>query len=586
MMRKMKFLTLIFAICLGASIAVSSMGLVANVSADETEPTVTYSKTQSTAFNEFEANGGIKNIEDLVEGANSYKLLNDGAYVDDNKNIVLESRDATTGEDSTRLRSFTIKNEYTDIGVKYKFKKDGDKEIMVLNELRGTVVNTYYWADSVNPQIMFVYNPESKLVRFAFSINGLGGLVWDQCNSNLEINADEYITVEYGGFNVESDFLLFIRLTNNTSGKSIYAEAFYSGAKLNRSGFVKIYNSCYNTFRGGKPMEGTNYMQDITIEGINAPVMSKYVFKGEKELNYKTYDISDILPVGDEGATFTWNAGDKTNSPSRSLLNRKLDSTNFILKTKIRMGGSNKIKFTITARSSDGWDKGGYKYIFSNTGILLSGQEKETAFAFEANKDYVLELACLDWHFAGEILSAGVYLSVKVDGTLVTEIYVEEGTVSDSELGNVLSGMLRGEKGNSVTFSAVTKSSETNEISVKATKTQVKIGKKIRLEASASMPTIFDEVSYEIVSGGEFATIEDNAVTGVADGVVQVKAVVKNSYGTFYSEPISITVGEGAKPEESTGSSGCSGCSSAVSGALPAFAAAMAAVIFKKKKGE
>ncbi len=582
MMRKMKFLALALIVCMAVSLVVSSVGLATSVHA--AEPTVTYSKTPSQAFTDFETGGGIKNIEDLVGDANSYKLINDGAYVDENKNVVLESRDATTGEDSTRVRSLTVKNEYTDIGVKYKFKKDGDKEIMILNEVRGTLVNTYYWADSVNPQVMFVYNPESKWVRFAFSINGLGGLVWDKCNSALEFNADEYITVEYGGLSVGNDFLLFIRVTNE-SGTSAYGEALYSGASVNRSGFIKIYNSCYNTFKGGDVMSGTNYMQDVTIEGIEQPTMSKYVFKGEKEVNYKTYDISDILPVGD-GATFTWNAGDKSDSPSRSLLNRKLDSSNFVLKTKIRMSGSNKIKFTITARSNDGWDNGGYKYVFTNSGVLLSGQNKETAFAFEPDKDYVLELTCLDWHFIGEVIPAGVYLSVSVDGQFVTEVYAEEGTVGDDLLGNVLSGMLRGEKGNSITFSAVEKSSATNEVSIEASKTEIKIGKKTRFETKTSMPTIFDEVSYEIVSGSEFATIEDNALTGVADGEVKVRAILKNSYGTFYSEPISIMVGEG-KTTDDNSSTEKKGCSGNVGGAMFVSAIAFAtAMILKKKKGE
>lgn len=588
-MRKIKFLTLILA-CTVASLAVSPVGFAARVFADDATAKIEFSRTPSKAFTDFEKEGGIKNIEDLVGEANSYKLLNEGAYIDENKNVVLESRDSSPGQDANngRLRSLTIKNDYKDIGVKYKFKKDGDKEIMILNEVRGTLVESFYWATSVNPQVMFVYNPDSKLVRFAFTVNGLGDLEWDKCNSNLELKADEYITVEYGAINVNDDFLLFIRVTNG-SGATAYGEALYREATVNQSGFIKIYNSCYNSFMRGGGADGVfsspNNMQNVTIEGINAPTMSKYVFKGEKESNFKTYDISDILPVG-EGATFTWNAGDKADSPSRSLLNRELDSSNFILKTRIRMGGSNKIKFTITARSNDGWDNGGYKYVFTNKGVLLSGQEKETEFAFEANKDYVLELACLDWYFVGEVIPAGVYLSVSVDGKLVTEVYAEEGTIGDELLGNVLSGMLRGEKGNSITFSAANKSSATNEITVKATKSDIKVGKKTRFEAKASMPTLFDEISYEIVSGDEFAAIEDNALTGVADGEVKVRAVLKNSYGTFYSEPLSITVGEGEKPEN-TGSTGKKGCSCGVGGTLSVLSIVFAvAVILKRKKCE
>ena len=589
-MRKIKFLTLILAVCTVASLAVSPVGFAARVFADDATAKIEFSRTPSKAFTDFEKEGGIKNIEDLVGEANSYKLLNEGAYIDENKNVVLESRDSSPGQDANngRLRSLTIKNDYKDIGVKYKFKKDGDKEIMILNEVRGTLVESFYWATSVNPQVMFVYNPDSKLVRFAFTVNGLGDLEWDKCNSNLELKADEYITVEYGAINVNDDFLLFIRVTNG-SGATAYGEALYREATVNQSGFIKIYNSCYNSFMRGGGADGVfsspNNMQNVTIEGINAPTMSKYVFKGEKESNFKTYDISDILPVG-EGATFIWNAGDKADSPSRSLLNRELDSSNFILKTKIRMGGSNKIKFTITARSNDGWDNGGYKYVFTNKGVLLSGQEKETEFAFEANKDYVLELACLDWYFVGEVIPAGVYLSVSVDGKLVTEVYAEEGTIGDELLGNVLSGMLRGEKGNSITFSAANKSSATNEVTVKATKSDIKVGKKTRFEAKASMPTLFDEISYEIVSGNEFAAIEDNALTGVADGEVKVRAVLKNSYGTFYSEPLSITVGEGEKTEN-TGSTGKKGCSCGVGGTLSVLSIVFAvAVILKRKKCE
>lgn len=587
MMRKMKYLTFILSVCLCVTLAFSSKGFDMSVMAEDTSVNVEFSKTPSRIFTDFEKSGGIKNIEDVVEGANSYKLLNDGAYIDDNKNVVLESRDTSSQDvDSGRLRSLTIKGDYTNIGVKYKFKKDGDKEIMVLNEVRGTLIETYYWATSVNPQVMFVYNPVSKLVRFAFTVNGLGALTWDKCNSTLELKADEYITVEYGATSENNDFLLFIRVTNG-SGESVYAEALYHGVTVNQAGFIKIYNSCYNSFMRGGAADGVysspNNMQDVTIEGINAPTMSKYVFKGEKESNYKMYDVSDILPIGD-GATFTWNSGDKADSPNRSLLNSELDSSNFVLKTKVKFGGSNKIKFTITARSNDGWDNGGYKYVFTNKGVLLSGQENETAFAFETDKDYVLELACLDWYFVGEVIPAGVYLSVSVDGKLVTEEWVEDGTVGDESIGNVLSGMLRGEKGNSVTFSAVNKSSATNEVSISATKTDIKVGKKTRFETKVSMPTLFDEVSYEIVSGNEFATIEDNALTGVADGEVKVRAVVKNSYGTFYSEPISILVGDAQRADTPAAGSDEKGCFGGFEGMFSVMALVLASIVILKKR--
>lgn len=296
-MRKIKFLTLILAVCTVAFLAVSTVGFAARVFADDATAKIEFSRTPSKAFTDFEKEGGIKNIEDLVGEANSYKLLNEGAYIDENKNVVLESRDSSPGQDANngRLRSLTIKNDYKDIGVKYKFKKDGDKEIMILNEVRGTLVESFYWATSVNPQVMFVYNPDSKLVRFAFTVNGLGDLEWDKCNSNLELKADEYITVEYGAINVNDDFLLFIRVTNG-SGATAYGEALYREATVNQSGFIKIYNSCYNSFMRGGGADGVfsspNNMQNVTIEGINAPTMSKYVFKGEKESNFKTYDIS------------------------------------------------------------------------------------------------------------------------------------------------------------------------------------------------------------------------------------------------------------------------------------------------------
>jgi len=94
------------------------------------------------------------------------------------------------------------------------------------------------------------------------------------------------------------------------------------------------------------------------------------------------------------------------------------------------------------------------------------------------------------------------------------------------------------------------------------------------------------EVTYEIISGGEYSYIdEEGYLNGIKDGVTVIVAKVTNSFGTFTSNELTIKIGEGL-PESKPSAPASRGCKNSASGVATLTALALVAVEIIRKKNK
>lgn len=539
------------------------------------DPAWVGSSTEYAEYTEFVEENGVTNIEDLIGSARNYKFIKtDGAGKTEDGNFYLESQDWAGGLEAQYCRSLRVYSKFTNYVTRYKVKYDGGC-MMLMHELRGVIDSGLYWAESGNLSIMLRVCADNNEIATGFSTNGMNGLEWSKIpNLNLKLTPGGYAEVEVGCIDIEGGILLSLKVTDMETGNSAIAQGKKEGS-FAQAGFFTIYNSPFN--KCYVPDNAQNLMQTVKIEGIEAPSLSKWVFEPEIDPSYTKYDVSQVIPVGEEGKTYVYGTNDKVDSPNRAIFGVKVDKLNYSVAFKIKAENTATVNFSLALRSSKLGDTTGYKVVFKTGSVTIAKGEAQP-IAMLPDTEYKVEVGCTDYYLQGEAVASGAYIFVKIDDALVAEGYIDpaDSEYSGLSTGNYLTGILRGDKGGSLSLKPLNVNTVENTVEIKATRMSIPVNKITRLEGTPSLETLLDEVSFEIVEGEKYATLDGNGLTGKADGVVKVRAKVSNPYGDFYSEAIEITVGTGMPVQEEASNEGGIG---AILGGCTSFVGSASAVI-------
>lgn len=532
------------------------------------------------------------NIEDYIANASVVKLKA-GAEKQTDNNVFFEMPDFMD-----YCKSLKIIGSNPEPKIKFRSVYTGEKDgayedVYLVFEIRSQMDYGNYWGTGM-PIVRLRYSgflasdsDEKDCLWFDFFTNGWSGTPQYATftNKDFKLEAGEYY-VEFGAVNTtdaqnREGLTFFVNVIQGD--KQAYAECTMTGDyNLSKTGDVAIYQSPYKTalIDGDKDPNYNGVVSSFTLmsvdkereidgETVAIGAMSLYNPKIRVVENYDEYDISDIVPIG-SGKTYTKIDGDTT-SASQSMINATSVRTNnggYSVKMKIKFTGDD-FGCTFAFRGRNTHAKNGYTIIIADTVVIIGA--KQVNSPFRPGETYEIEMGCLDFYIADERTPSGTWVYLKVNGVLVADDTIDRKT----DLGTYFCGLVEGAGDSMVTVSSTKDDAAQPVVTIVSNKTIVTEGKRTSLSYTNSMPTAFDKVTYEVVSGS--ATIRDGALYSETNGRIVVRAKVTNEFGTFYSEEITLN----ADSEE-----GGSGCGSAVDGAvialpLIAFAAIM---IFRKKE--
>jgi hypothetical protein len=323
----------------------------------------------------------------------------------------------------------------------------------------------------------------------------------------------------------------------------------------------------------------------LSVDG-ESTLLSQYAPSYDEALKVVDHDISDYMPIGQDGITYTTTSAED----SKNIINVR----KFIVNTKndmyLKFTGDYNLRMAFfTDRSEDTNCSAGYHVIFTPNSISVQSylggkvQANETvAFAMPLNEKVHVSVRAVQLYIEGVI--QGVRLTVFVNGE---EVVSGDFALQLTTLPTYFDGIMSG-NGSVTIYPYNTDVTATNGIVLKAAKESVAIDKQIKLGYEVDKEIVGDEVSYRIVSGEEFAQLKTNAngttyLVGVKDGKVKVVASITNEYGTFESEAVEIVIGTGEAVVDNTVS--CNGCSGSISGlTMGVFAIFASGLLFIKKK--
>ena len=542
------------------------------------------------------------NIEDYIGEASVVKLKADAEKLSDN-NVFFEMPDLMD-----YCKSLKIVGSNAEPKIKFRSVYTGEKngvyeDIYLVFEIRSEMDYGNYWGTGM-PIVRLRYSgflasdsAEKDCLWFDFFPNGWSGTPQYATftNKNFKLEEGKEYFVEFGAVNTtdaqgRDGFTFFVNVIQGD--KQAYAECTMTGEyNVSETGDVTIYQSPYKTalIDGDKDPNYKGVVSSFTlmsvdkereIDGNTMPigVMSFYNPKIRVAENYDEYDISDIVPIG-TGKTYTKIEGDTT-SASQSMINATSVRTNnggYLVRMKIKFTGDD-FGCTFAFRGKNTHANSGYTISIAENVVIIGAIQ--VASPFVTGKTYEIEIGCIDFYIADEITPSGTKVYLKVNGELVAEDTIDKKT----GLGTYFCGLVEGAGDSTVTISSAKESATQPDVTLESSRMIVAAGKRTSLSYKISMPTAFDEVEYEIVSGD--AEIKDGALYSNTDGKIVVRAKVTNEFGTFYSEGITLNADSGESDSSSDSSSG-GGCGSAVDGAviaLPFIAIVAIIMIFKKKE--
>ena len=550
----------------------------------------------------FKANKGWENktidfetqkIEDYIAGSSVVKLKAN-AEKDADGNVLLRS-----GDSAGYCKSLKMIGAKAEPQIKFRSTYDGGDVYLVM-ELRSALDNGNFWLTEGAPMVRLRYNESkaesedlSECLWFDFFNNGLQGAPQFVIYHNTEfrlVKGDFF--VEFGAVNKKDvqgndGFVFFVKVTQGDS--VAYGECYMTGDyNVSDSGDVAVYISPAPTSLLLDYSDWTT--QDVKdsviksvdtereIDGVTKKIgaMSLYSPKIRRAENTDEYDVSDIVPIG-SGVTYTKVEGD-TESASQSMINAT-DITNknggYSVKMRIKFTGAD-FGLTFAFRGKNALAKSGYKLIIADDVVIIGSMTKASPFV--PDREYDVEVGCIDYFVADERVPSGTIVYLKVGSELIAEDNIEKMV----GLGNYFCALIEGAGGSKVTITSAKAESERKayDLRTKANKTIVSNGKKTTLSYECNMKTAYDNVSYEIVKGD--ARIDGEGLYSNTDGEIIVRVKIENEFGTFYGEEITLNKGaDGGQSGESGGKKGCKG--GIAVGALP-FVVAAAAIIAKKRR--
>lgn len=309
---------------------------------------------------------------------------------------------------------------------------------------------------------------------------------------------------------------------------------------------------------------------------------------------YIEKDISEVMPVG-SGVTFdvTTNAEKLNETTVQSAVKTvAFDKLNF----KITPNANGKFSTYILMKAptaTSTYEDGGIFFWISNDNVVIGNKENsESAVAaefpenaFVSGQTTTVSVAAIPYYLDGT--HAGYYCAIYVNGSenALVEIYLDIATCETGVYTNILTQDLGNDYGVTYASASATPKSAAEVMDVKLATTS---GKTEFTNPRAGLTLSHFEVAGEIVGDlvieGDATFDKDTKfLTFTKEGTVKVYYTVKNAFGEFKSNELTLTYAT-EKPTDS-GGKGCSGSITGVS-ALSVLAVAAAVVIAKKKKND
>lgn len=309
---------------------------------------------------------------------------------------------------------------------------------------------------------------------------------------------------------------------------------------------------------------------------------------------YIEKDIADVMPVG-SGVTFNV----KTDA-------EKLNET--MVQSAVKAAAFDKLNFKITPNANgkfstyvlmkaptatSTYEDGGIFFWVSNDNVVIGNKENsESAVAaefpenaFVSGQTTTVSIAAIPYYLDGT--HAGYYCAIYVNGseTALVEIYLDIATCETGVYTNILTQDLGNDYGVTYSSASATPKSAAEVMNVTLATTSDKTEFTTpRAGLTLSHFEVAGEIVGDLVIEGD-ATFDNDTkfLTFTKEGTVKVYYTVKNAFGEFKSNELTLTYAT-EKPTDS-GGKGCSGSITGVS-ALSVLAVATAVVIAKKKKND
>ena len=425
------------------------------------------------------------------------------------------------------------------------------------------------------------------------------------------------------GRKYKAEFFDYVKIrvgASNWGGENTVTVSGYgTGEDAKSAGSVKFgYGNTAKTLKlKAAPLAGEDgYISEIVIKrthsGVNKTVQLAFdylefclvgsepepVVAGE----YIEKDISEVMPIG-AGKEFNVVA-DKdalnTVSVAASVKATAYDKLNFTLTPNYK-GKFSAYVLMKAGSEKDTHEKGGIFFWFTNSSISVGAvSEGSTNMeeipvselpkgSFASGKATKISVAAIPYYIDG--VQEGYYCAVYLDGseTATVEIYLENTAI----VAGVYTNICTQDIGNDFTVKlASTKETPVSAEEMMNVKLATTSGKTEFKTPRAGLTLSHFEVAGEkvgdlVIEGDATYDKDTKFLTFTKEGTVKVYYTVKNAFGEFKSNELSLTyVTE--KPSDSGNSSG-SGCFGTVSGTSVLFAIAgiaAAVAIAKKKKND
>ena len=425
------------------------------------------------------------------------------------------------------------------------------------------------------------------------------------------------------GRKYKAEFFDYVKIrvgASNWGGENTVTVSGYgTGEDAKSAGSVKFgYGNTAKTLKlKAAPLAGEDgYISEIVIKrthsGVNKTVQLAFdylefclvgsepepVVAGE----YIEKDISEVMPIG-AGKEFNVVA-DKdalnTVSVAASVKATAYDKLNFTL-TPNYNGKFSAYVLMKAGSEKDTHEKGGIFFWFTNSSISVGAVSEGSTnmeeipvselpkSSFESGKATKISVAAIPYYIDG--VQEGYYCAVYLDGseTATVEIYLENTAI----VAGVYTNICTQDIGNDFTVKlASTKETPVSAEEMMNVKLATTSGKTEFKTPRAGLTLSHFEVAGEtlgdlVIEGDATYDKDTKFLTFTKEGTVKVYYTVKNAFGEFKSNELTLTYAT-EKPTDSGNSSG-SGCFGTVSGTSVLFAIAgiaAAAVIAKKKKND
>lgn len=438
------------------------------------------------------------------------------------------------------------------------------------------------------------------------SVNGVYEMAWEEMATLLYPSImfmfpqdvafepdDELVIRLYLSESIDMSFELWV--TSSLTKNVWDPQSRFSGATLSKGKWIELHLAAKDyADENGKiaPIAFTFHYTALATTPAAKIYFDTARFVGvEKTLDddYKKQDISEIIPLGEGKAFIGEGDGEDTfdfTAETNVKFARKDVSVNAV---KMMITISDLSDFNIYfVLNGTGlyYNNGGAYFWLSNRGVNMGYAGK--SFGIEAlpagitaGTAFELELREIPYYVNG--MKAGYFVQTLINGEEVGE----SGYISSTNCPfGTWFGFYMHNTTDAVTVNlapVAASESASVELSLKAQMnvTQIEADGYVKLETKLIGNFLNQsEITYEIVSGGEYASLdEDHYLNAIKDGEVVVVAKVTNEFGTFTSNELKIIVGNGAQSK--------GGCSGTVSGfGCGALALLVGAVVVLKKKKE